>query len=119
MDWPFGAYIHPRLIIHPDSLFREPGPDNTYDRVELADVGYMRNGHFYGLFNTALPIGHAKNAFGAPNSYIPLQLDHSLTFETHLPARRALWGSDVKVLDANIDVSGALYVHNHADQSFK
>ena len=79
----------------------------------------MRNGHFCRLFNIALPIGHAKNAFGAPNGYIPLQLDHSLTFETHLPARRALWGSDVKVLDANIDVSAALYVYNLADQSLK
>ena len=119
MDWPFGAYIHPCQITYPDALCREPGPDNSYDRVEIADVGYMREGHFCRLFNAALPIGHEKNALGAPNGHVPLELDQSLTFETHLPARRALWGSDVEVLDANIDVSATLYVHHLADWPLK
>ena len=110
----------PRLITCPDSLCREPGPDKTYDKVEIADVGYVRNGHFCRLFNAALPSGHVKNArLGAPNGHIPLELDHPVTFETQLPARRALWGSDVKVIEAHIDVSAALYVHSLTDQSLK
>ena len=119
MDWLFGAYIHPRLMTYPQSLCREPGPDNTYDRVEIADVGYMQDGHFCRLFNAALPIGHEKNRLGVPKGHIPLELDHPETFETILPARRAVWGSDVRVLDANIDVSADLYVQSLADRSLK
>ena len=119
MDWPFGAYIHPCLITYPDSQCREPGPDDTYDKVEIADVGYMRDGHFCRLFNAALPIGHEKNTLDAPMGHIPLEPDYPPTFETHLPARRALWGSDVQVLDAKIDVSAALYVHRLVDQTLK
>ena len=113
MDWPSGAYIHPRLITYSDSMRRWPEPDDTYDKVEIADVGYAREGHFCRLFNAALPFGHAKNALlGTPKGYIPLELDHPSTFETHLPARKALWSSDVKVLDANINALAALYVHS-------
>ena len=119
MDWPFGIHIRPRLSTYPDSLCRWPEPDDTYDRVEIADVGYVRAGHFCRLFNAALPIGHEKNARGTPNGYIPLELDHASMFQTPLLARYPLWGSDVKVLDANINALAALCVHSVTDQTLK
>jgi hypothetical protein len=43
--------------------------------VEIGDVGFVRKGRFFRLFNALLPGDHPSHAtFGVPENYEPLQL---------------------------------------------
>jgi len=51
----------------------DPSPGELYGRVEVGDVGYIREEKFHRLFNALLPVydpSHSK--FGVPEYYKPL-----------------------------------------------
>jgi hypothetical protein len=57
----------------------EPGPGALYDAVTVGDVGYIREGKFYRLFNVLLPRDHPSQKLGLPEYYeslVPRVPDH-------------------------------------------
>lgn len=53
-------------------------------KVSIGDVGYIRDGRFYRLFNALLPPGDSQNNFGEPKGFQPLQLDEHAMMESTL-----------------------------------
>ena len=47
----------------------DPSPDIP---VEVGDVGYIREGKFYRLFNALVPAGNFGQRLGVPENYEPL-----------------------------------------------
>jgi hypothetical protein len=52
----------------------EPDPGNIYEAVDVGDVGFIREGIFYRLFNALLPKGHRSNPKPQLSSNFPPQL---------------------------------------------
>lgn len=51
----------------------DPDPGMLYSRVEVGDVGFVRNGRFHRLFNALLPADHPSHSdLGVPEDYEPL-----------------------------------------------
>lgn len=51
-----------------------PEPSH-FGEVQVGDVGYIRGGCFYRLFNIIRPKNHQMNAFGVPSGFTPLQVN--------------------------------------------
>ena len=51
----------------------EPNP-GEYAPVELADIGYLRDGGFVKLFNASRPRDDWSNRLGLPDGHNPLQV---------------------------------------------
>ncbi|KAF8589934.1 hypothetical protein K439DRAFT_1303893, partial [Ramaria rubella] len=103
----------------------EPAPQE-YDKVNIADVGYVRQGCFHRLFNAALSADHAANKDGVPRDFIPLDLGRSSTTIWRQPrVPRALHTQNINAKGAGIDISatpikfessastGAILLTNH------
>lgn len=52
----------------------EPDPSGLYDQVQVADVGYVREGHFLRLFNASLSADHRAQVHGVPEGFVPLNI---------------------------------------------
>ena len=50
----------------------DPSPSGLYGPVEVGDVGYIREGRFYRLFNALLPADHPSHKSGVPEYHEPL-----------------------------------------------
>jgi len=75
---PFPHYhVYPEQLtslFHGQALW-EPNPANVYPHVSVGDVGYVREGRFYRLFNVLLEWDHPSNrSFVQPEPYIRLDL---------------------------------------------
>ncbi len=61
-------------LYHGHALW-EPDPGNIYERVSVGDVGYVREGYFFRMFNVRLPWNHPSNrVLGEPDPYEPVDL---------------------------------------------
>ncbi|KAI0292229.1 hypothetical protein B0F90DRAFT_1616255, partial [Multifurca ochricompacta] len=61
-------------LYHGHALW-DPDPANLYDRVSVGDVGYVKEGYFYRMFNVRLPWDHPSNRMlGEPDVYEPVDL---------------------------------------------
>jgi hypothetical protein len=49
-----------------------PDPAGLYDRIQVGDVGYVRQGHFFRMFNALLPANDPTQAYGVPEGFVPL-----------------------------------------------
>jgi hypothetical protein len=57
----------------------EPCPRNPYRPVQIGDVGFVRRGKFYRLFNTLLSADDPSHVLGVPEYHeplVPTLLDH-------------------------------------------
>ena len=57
----------------------EPGPRNPDRPVQVGDVGFVRRGRFYCLFNALLPEDDPSHVLGVPEYHeplVPTMLDH-------------------------------------------
>jgi hypothetical protein len=52
----------------------EPSPGGCYTSAEIGDVGFIRQGYFYRLFNILLPEDHPSHQDGVPQHHEPLIL---------------------------------------------
>lgn len=50
----------------------EPSPRRSDMPVEVGDVGFIRRGKFYRLFNALLPADDPSQEFGVPDNHEPL-----------------------------------------------
>lgn len=61
-------------LYHGHALW-EPDPANIYERVSVGDVGYVREGYFFRMFNVLLPSEDPSNrVIGEPDPYEPVDL---------------------------------------------
>jgi hypothetical protein len=52
-----------------------PDPALQYERVEIGDVGYVKDGYFVRMFNVLLPWDHPSNPRSCtPEQYTPLDI---------------------------------------------
>ncbi|KAN0136358.1 hypothetical protein V8E53_005726 [Lactarius tabidus] len=61
-------------LYHGHALW-EPDPANIYEKVSVGDVGYVREGYFFRMFNVLLGSDHPSNRIiGEPDPYEPVDL---------------------------------------------
>ena len=85
-----------------------PEPTKSGD-VEIGDVGYIDDGHFYRLFNACRARSHPLNKDGVPDGFKPLRLPVELTrdrFEVVKPGDSLCSDSVRKVkVEMNLEAS--------------
>jgi hypothetical protein len=77
MTHHYNTFRDQLAIAHPALGYAlwEPDPGGLYPPVAVGDVGYIREGQFFRLFNTLLPEDdQSHRRFGVPEHYEPLQL---------------------------------------------
>jgi len=73
IDRPFSIYREQLYHLHQGHALWNP---NTYDQVSIGDVGFVREGQFYRMFNVILPWNDPLNSrFGEPEPYAALSLN--------------------------------------------
>ena len=75
---PWDIYLKQLSSIHHGIALWEPSPfQNAFnDQVSIGDVGYIKEGLFYRMFNVTLPWNHpSNNRLGEPDHYKPLDWD--------------------------------------------
>jgi hypothetical protein len=76
---PWNVYREQLSSLYHGHALWEPDPvDVLYDKVSIGDVGYMKNGFFYRMFNVILSWDDpANNRLGELEYYKPLNLGQS------------------------------------------
>ncbi len=59
-----------------------PDPCGLYDRVQVGDVGYVKQGHFLPMFNALLPANDPTQAYGVPEGFVPLNMGEFTNIRT-------------------------------------
>ena len=81
---PTQAFVH--------SIHRQPSPSSGHSRVQIGDVGYIRDGGFRVLFNAAKPDG------AVPDGFVPLKIGD---VHNNQPRKRSLlWARSINLLGA-------------------
>jgi len=86
----------------------EPSPSRVYGPIEIGDVGFVREGRFYRLFNTLLSADHPSHKSGVPEHHEPLILklaDHVI-HGTLSPGHHCSAGIDMMTLEPDIRAFG-------------
>ena len=93
---------------------REPGPIYSYRRVQLGDVGYIRQGRFHLLFSAGIPLGSRELGIHVPHTFEQLDVGPIIRGEVRPPG--PLSTSTVKQIGANVGGSSAVpwCVHLHS-----
>jgi hypothetical protein len=87
-------------------------PDPHYEpAVEIADVGYVRNGAWVRLFNTSRAFGDRSNKFGVPDGHHPLQIGE-IEERTPLPAYIPIQSESVFQLEGQTAFSDGCVLHS-------
>ena len=63
-------------LYHGHALW-EPDPARLYDRVRVGDVGYVKRGHFFRMFNILLQADDAAQIYGVPEGFVQLNMGPS------------------------------------------
>jgi hypothetical protein len=76
VDQPWNIYREQLSSLHQGYALWEPEPvEGLYDEVSIGDVGYVKNGFFYRMFNVTLSWDDpANNRLGELEYYKPLDL---------------------------------------------
>ena len=81
---PTQAFVH--------TIYRQPSPSSGHSRVQIGDVGYIRDGGFRFLFNAAKPDGPV------PDGFVPLKIGD---IHNNQPRKRGLlWARSINLLGA-------------------
>lgn len=86
-----------QAIYYPEP--RSEGP------VEIGDVGYIRDGVFYRLFNVSLSPNHPAQLFGTPDGFIQLDMGVIATFDAALEPG-PLHSGTISTLSAEVATPG-------------
>lgn len=87
-------------------------PEPTkHGEVEIGDIGYIREGGFYRLFNATRP-REVQQHFGVPDHYTPFVVNQYLLNESKDVIKTQLTSRSVKTVDASGNVSVSAYVHS-------
>ena len=65
------SLVYPTRI---NATTREPAPTESFKRIQLGDVGYIRRGRFHLLFSAGCPLGERQLGVGVPLAFEPLNV---------------------------------------------
>ena len=72
---PYTVYREELTSLYHGHALWQPDPANVYERVSVGDVGYVRRGYFFRMFNVLLESVHPSNRIiDVPEFYDPLDL---------------------------------------------
>jgi hypothetical protein len=60
-------------LYHGHALW-QPDPAGLYDRVQVGDVGIVKQGHFLRMFNALVPHNDPAQVYGVPEGFVPLNM---------------------------------------------
>ncbi len=84
-----------------------------YDRVEVGDVGYVRQGYFLRLFNALLPANHHAQVYGVPDGFVPIDMGPFVNIRVRRLARGDFCSHPVRVYHGIGDQILAAYVTSY------
>ena len=86
----------------------EPSPSELYGPVEVGDVGFIREGRFYRLFNALLSADHPSHMSGVPEHHEPLipKLSDHVIRSTLSPGHYCSAGIDMMALEPDVRALG-------------
>ncbi|KAI9450046.1 hypothetical protein BJY52DRAFT_207256 [Lactarius psammicola] len=91
-------------LYHGHALW-EPDPANLYEKVSVGDVGYVREGYFFRMFNVRLPWNHPSNrVLGEPDPYEPVDLGPFVNIRVSRLGRGDYYSRYVSTQDVNAGV---------------
>lgn len=79
-------YKEQMSLFHYGDALWEPSPTDSYARVELGDVGFIRYGRFHLLFSAGCPLGSRRLGEDVPKTFQPLNVGPT-TCDTSWPPR--------------------------------
>ena len=88
-----------------DIVRREPEPIYSYKRVNLGDVGYIRQGRFHLLFSAGIPLGPRERGRHVPYTFEQLEVGPTIK-KTHPPDE--IIAKAVRKIGADVGVSAAI-----------
>ena len=83
----------------------EPNPGDD-PAVELADVGYLKDGAFIRLFNASKDPGDTSNNLGLPERYKPLGVGRIKVRESLPPRPDSIRSASISVKGAELNALG-------------
>ncbi|KAF8575467.1 hypothetical protein K439DRAFT_1369932, partial [Ramaria rubella] len=99
-----GIYVNQLILQKEGYPLWDPDPQNE-PAVEIADVGYIKNGAFVRLFNASRPYGDKSNKYGVPEFYVPLEIGEIQERAT-IPAKVPIKSESVVQIDIEASFSG-------------
>jgi len=103
----FRGQLATKYPLHGYALW-EPSPLRLYSAVEVGDVGFIREGRFYRLFNALLSTDHPSHKSGVPEYHealIPKLSDH-ITRGTLSPGHYYSVGIDMVAPEPDVRAFG-------------
>jgi hypothetical protein len=82
--------------------YPEPRPEGP---IEIGDVGYIKHGAFFRLFNASLDPSDPRQQFGVPEDFVKLDLGTIYTFEAALEPG-PLYSKTISTLSSEIGTPG-------------
>lgn len=72
---PYDVYRDQLTSLYHGHALWDPDPSNVYNKVSVGDVGFVKEGYFYRMFNVLLDWDDPSNRrLGEPHPYIRLDL---------------------------------------------
>lgn len=91
-------------LYHGHALW-EPDPANLYEKVSVGDVGYVREGYFFRMFNVRLSWDDPSNrVLGEPDHYEPVDLGPFVNIRVSRLSRGDYYSRYVSTQEHNIGV---------------
>ena len=89
-----------------------PALRSDSDRIQLADVGYIRGGRFNLLFSAGEPLGDRKRGFDVPQTFEDLKVGKILVGLPRSPGY--LSTRTIQELPAQLEARGPMYPFVHS-----
>lgn len=109
---PYGSVsLHWSLGLISENLeTREPAPSQSYMRINVGDVGFIRRGQFHLLFSAGCPLGERQPGVDVPLTFEELNIGTLATGQPRRPG--CLHTPNVQQVGAGLDATGftTLYV---------
>lgn len=82
---------------------RQPAPLHNYDKVEIGDVGYLKDGQFHLLFSAGRSCGSRSLGEDVPRNFIPIETQPIFSLQPRSP--QILPSQKMSVKDGHVGVS--------------
>ena len=66
---PLWSVTQSSLSCIPSESTREPSPTESFKRIQIGDVGYVRRGRFHLLFSAGSPLGERELGVDVPPTF--------------------------------------------------
>jgi hypothetical protein len=105
MATPWAIYAHQLVSERNGHALWDPNPGKK-PAVELADVGYVKDGGFVRLFNASKALHDTSNKLGVPERYKPLCVGEVQYREPLLRSPHSIRSENISATDADASAAG-------------